>query len=34
MPRFSGAALGAALRDRESRWIASGFRLDRADLLD
>ena len=34
MPRFSGEALGAALKDREARWIASGFRLDRADLLD
>lgn len=34
MPRFSGAALGAALKEREARWIASGFRLDRADLLD
>ena len=31
--RFSGPALGAALRERESRWIASGFTLSRADLL-
>lgn len=31
--RFSGPALGAALRDREARWIASGFTLSRAELL-
>jgi poly(A) polymerase len=32
-PRFEGAALGAALRQLESDWIASGFTLTRADLL-
>ena len=31
--RFEGAALGAALRQLESDWIASGFTLTRADLL-
>jgi poly(A) polymerase len=31
--RFSGPALGAALREREARWIASGFALSRAALL-
>ncbi|MBL4916882.1 CCA tRNA nucleotidyltransferase [Szabonella alba] len=33
MPRFTGPALGAALKEREDRWIASGFRLDRAALM-
>ena len=33
MPRFSGAALGAALKTLEARWIASSFTLDRAQLL-
>ena len=33
MPRLSGAALGQALRTLEARWIASGFTLDRAQLL-
>ncbi|MCU0912449.1 MAG: CCA tRNA nucleotidyltransferase [Rhodobacteraceae bacterium] len=30
---LSGAALGARLKDLEARWIASGFTLDRAQLL-
>ena len=34
MPRLQGAALGAALRAAEARWIASGFALTRAQLLD
>ncbi|MFN3824782.1 MAG: CCA tRNA nucleotidyltransferase [Pseudorhodobacter sp.] len=34
IPRFIGPALGAALKDREARWIASGFKLTRAELLD
>ena len=34
MPRLQGAALGAALRAAEVRWIASGFTLTRAQLLD
>lgn len=33
MERFSGPALGQALRERETRWIASGFRLSKAALL-
>ena len=33
MPDLTGAALGEALRSAEERWIASGFRLGRADLL-
>lgn len=33
MPNLSGPALGARLRDLESRWIASGFALDREALL-
>lgn len=33
MPDLSGAALGAALKQLESDWIASGFSLDRAALL-
>lgn len=31
--RFSGPQLGAELRAREARWIASGFSLSREDLL-
>lgn len=34
MPRLQGAALGIALRRAEARWIASGFTLTKADLLD
>ena len=33
MPELTGAALGARLKDLESRWIASGFTLDKAALL-
>jgi len=33
MPRYQGPALGARLRQLESRWIASGFTLSRAELL-
>ena len=33
MPDLSGAALGAALKQLESAWIASGFRLGQAELL-
>ncbi len=33
MPALSGPALGAALRAIEARWIASGFRLSRDELL-
>lgn len=33
MPGLQGAALGAALREIEDRWIASGFALTRDDLL-
>ncbi|MBZ4020901.1 CCA tRNA nucleotidyltransferase [Rhodobacter sp. TJ_12] len=33
MPAFTGPALGAKLRDLESRWITSGFTLTRDDLL-
>ncbi|MEM9496947.1 MAG: CCA tRNA nucleotidyltransferase [Pseudomonadota bacterium] len=33
MPDYEGAALGARLRTLEARWIASDFRLTRADLL-
>ncbi|MFC3057887.1 CCA tRNA nucleotidyltransferase [Paenirhodobacter populi] len=32
-PHYSGAALGARLRELEDRWIASGFALDRKALL-
>ncbi|MFC0280619.1 CCA tRNA nucleotidyltransferase [Falsigemmobacter intermedius] len=31
--RFQGPALGQALREREARFIASGFRLSREELL-
>ncbi|MCL3881617.1 CCA tRNA nucleotidyltransferase [Marivita sp. GX14005] len=34
MPDYSGAALGEKLREIEARWIASGFALDKADLLN
>lgn len=34
MPGYQGAALGARLRVLEDAWIASGFALDRAALLD
>lgn len=33
MPALTGPALGRALQEAEARWIASGFRLTRADLL-
>lgn len=33
MPALSGPALGAALKDLEARWIASGFALDRDALI-
>ncbi len=33
MPALDGPALGAALKAREDRWIASGFSLSRTDLL-
>ncbi|QFS84679.1 CCA-adding enzyme [Roseivivax sp. THAF40] len=33
MPALSGPALGAALKSLEADWIASDFRLTRADLL-
>jgi poly(A) polymerase len=33
MPRLSGPALGEKLTALELRWIASGFRLTREDLL-
>jgi poly(A) polymerase len=33
MPGLSGPALGQRLREIEARWIASGFRLGREDLL-
>ncbi len=33
LPGLEGPALGAALREREARWIASDFTLDRAALL-
>lgn len=34
MPEYKGAALGARLRELENRWIASGFSLTRAELLN
>lgn len=34
MPALSGPALGAALKQAEARWIASGFTLTKAELLD
>ncbi|SLN33690.1 CCA-adding enzyme [Roseovarius gaetbuli] len=33
MPDLSGAALGARLAELERRWIGSGFRLERDDLI-
>ncbi|MEP4035174.1 CCA tRNA nucleotidyltransferase [Pseudophaeobacter sp.] len=33
MPDLSGAALGASLKQLESAWIASGFTLSKAELL-
>ncbi|MEM9850907.1 MAG: CCA tRNA nucleotidyltransferase, partial [Pseudomonadota bacterium] len=33
-PGLEGPAIGAALRDAEARWIASGFRATRADLFE
>jgi poly(A) polymerase len=33
MPALTGAALGQALKAAETRWIASGFTLTKADLL-
>ncbi|RKF13355.1 CCA tRNA nucleotidyltransferase [Roseovarius spongiae] len=33
MPALSGPALGAALRTLEDRWIASGFKLGRDELM-
>ena len=33
MPDYSGAALGEKLRDIEDKWIESGFRLSKSDLL-
>ena len=34
MPGLQGAALGARLKEIESRWLASDLRLTRADFLD
>ena len=34
MPGMQGPALGKALSEAERKWIASGFALTRADLLD
>lgn len=34
MPSLEGAELGKALKAAEQRWIASGFTLTKADLLD
>jgi poly(A) polymerase len=33
MPELQGPALGARLKELEDRWIASGFRLTRDELL-
>jgi poly(A) polymerase len=33
MPRYTGAELGAKLKQAEAQWIASGFTMDVADLL-
>lgn len=33
MPDYTGAALGAVLRQAETLWIESGFALDKPDLL-
>jgi poly(A) polymerase len=34
MPALKGPALGQALKQAEDRWIASGFTLTKADLID
>jgi poly(A) polymerase len=34
MPALSGPALGKALKQAEARWIASGFILTKADLIE
>lgn len=34
MPAYSGAELGAALRDAKDRWIASDFALTKDDLIE
>lgn len=34
MPALTGPELGRALKDAEARWIASGFKLSKAQLLD
>ena len=34
MPALTGPALGRALKQAEDRWIASGFKLTKADLID
>lgn len=34
MPKLSGRALGKAMKEAEARWIASGFTLTKAELLD
>ncbi len=34
MPERTGPALGDALKQAEARWIASGFTLTKADLID
>lgn len=34
MPALWGVALGQALKDAETRWIASGFTLTKDDLID
>ncbi len=33
MPEYAGPALGAKLREVESRWVASGFSLTKSELL-
>ena len=33
MPEYSGAALGARLKELEARWLASGMVLDKDQLL-
>ena len=33
MDRYEGPALGAAMKEREARWVASGFTLSREALL-
>lgn len=33
MPKYTGPALGAALKEAEARWISSGFSLTKAQLL-